>query len=296
MKNKSLIKRLIVIGILISVLVLIPIGYGFGFFKHFVFLYDKDFRNIYGITCENTNIYSQRVAAIEVKEDAIVVTLKLNLPTYLFTYYEVSADNFYSAINIYKELSKQYADKRIYVSTGEVGSSYPDCIIDGGHIEMAWSKKADNPECSVSFYDALRQIMLTDNIHAITYESWITTDDYYQFDTITKELPANNSITYLKGSSGYTDNFSAITSFKGLKELDLSFVGDNNIVSDLSFLNELPELENLTITADSMRIDFSDVSHNAVKSFTLHTDESSQEFESKLSDAFPNAEISVVCK
>lgn len=295
MKNKLLNKRLIIIGILISVLVLIPIGYGFGFFKHFVFLYDKDFRNIYGITCENTNIYSQRVASIEVKEDAIVVMLRLNFPTYAFTDYDPSADDFYSAINIYKELSKQYADKRIWVSTGTIGSSYPDCIIVDGHIEMAWSKKADNPERSVSFYDALRQIMLTDNIHTITYESWIMTD-YYQLDTITKELPINNSVTFLKGHSGYTDNFSAITSFKGLKELDLSFVGDNNIVSDLSFLNELPELENLTITADSMRIDFSDVSHNAVKSFTLHTDESSQEFESKLSDAFPNAEISVVCK
>ena len=295
MKNKLLNKRLIIIGILISVLVLIPIGYGFGFFKHFVFLFDKDFRNIYGITCENTNIYSQRVASIEVEEDAIVVTLRLNFPTYAFTDYDASADNFYSAINIYKELSKQYADKRIWVSTGTIGSSYPDCIIDDGRIEMAWSTGAANSERSVSFYDALRQIMLTDNIHTITYESWIMTD-YYQLDTITKELPINNSVTFLKGHSGYTDNFSAITSFKGLKELDLSFVGDNNIVSDLSFLNELPELENLTITADSMRIDFSDVSHNAVKSFTLHTDESSQEFESKLSDAFPNAEISVVCK
>ncbi len=294
MKNKLLIKRLVIIGILISVLVLIPIGYGFGFFKHFVFLYDKNFRNIYGITCKNTNIYSQRVASIEVKEDVIVITLKLNLLTYIFTDYDASADNFYSAINIYKELSKQYANKEIWVDTGEVGSSYPDCIINDGRIEMAWSKKAINPECSVSFYDALRQIMLTDNIHTITYESWLMTD-YYRLDTITKELPINNSVTSLKGHSGYTDNFSAITSFKGLKELDLSFVGDNNIVSDLSFLNELPELENLTITADSMRIDFAGVSHNAVKSFTLHTDESSQEFESKLSDAFPNAEISVVC-
>ena len=294
MKNKLLNKRLIIIGILISVLVLIPIGYGFGFFKHFVFLYDKDFRNIYGITCKNTNIYSQRVASIEVEEDAIVVTLRLNFPTYAFTDYDASADNFYSAINIYKELSKQYADKRIWVSTGTIGSSYPDCIIDDGCIEMAWSKKADNPECSISFYDALRQIMLTDNIHTIICDNWTMPD--YQLDTITTELPTNNSVTSLKGHSGYTDNFSAITSFKGLKELDLSFVGDNNIVSDLSFLNELPELENLTITADSMRIDFSDVSHNAVKSFTLHTDESSQEFESKLSDAFPNAEISVVCK
>ena len=130
MKNKLLNKRLIIIGILISALVLIPIGYGFGFFKHFVFLYDKDFRNIYGITCKNTNIYSQRVASIEVEEDA-------------------------------KELSKQYANKEIWVDTGKVGSSYPDCIIDERRIEMAWSKKADNPECSVSFYDALRQIMLT---------------------------------------------------------------------------------------------------------------------------------------
>ncbi len=294
MKNKLLNKRLIIIGILISVLVLIPIGYGFGFFKHFVFLYDKDFRNIYGITCENTNIYSQRVASIEVKEDAIVVTLRLNFPTYAFTDYDASADNFYSAINIYKELSKQYADKRICVCTGAVGSSYHDCIIYDGYITMLWLKKADNPECSVSFYEALRQIMLTDNIHTIICDNWTMPD--YQLDTITTELPTNNSVTSLKGHSGYTDNFSAITSFKGLKELDLSFVGDNNIVSDLSFLNELPELENLTITADSMRIDFSDVSHNAVKSFTLHTDESSQEFESKLSDAFPNAEISVVCK
>ena len=178
------------------------------------------------------------------------------------------------------------------MSTGAIGSSYSACEIDKGQLYINRKCSPDNV-CELSFDEILEQVCLADNIYKISY-GWNAT--YYEFNSVTKQLPTNHSVKSLEGFSVYEHNFSEIKSFQGLETIDLAFINDSkdNVV-DLDFVNDLINLESLIIHADSMRIDIADVRHNKLKKFTLHTNSCSQELEKQLSDAFPNAEISIVC-
>lgn len=255
-------------------------------------MFDRDFNTIYRIVCKNTNIFYQYVKYIDKSDEHISVTLKQHTVPYVYIGLgDTDTIDFYSAFNIYTDLSERYKDKKIYVDTGAVGSSYCNYSIDDDQLSFNISCPPTF-ECKLSFCDILTTAMYSGKIHKIDYE-W--SGPKYQFDSIKDPLPINESITSLQGFSTYTDNLSAIIAFQGLKDLDLSFIYDENgSITNMAFLNDLAKLEHLTIHADSQRIDMTCVENLTLKQFTLYTDSYSKEFENQLTYSFPNAEISIV--
>ena len=292
MKNKTKAKLSFKIIFIISFIAIVFISYSYGFLKYCTKLFDKDFQNVYGIVCKNTNIYYQYVKYINISDERIGVTLKQHTVPYVYIGLgDTDTVDFHSAFNIYTDLSEQYKDKEIHIYTGALGSSDCSYSIYNGQLSFNISCPP-SLECKLSFYEILSEAMLSDKIYKISCD-WDGAK--YQFDYITEPLPINETITSLQGYSAYTDNLSVITAFQGLKSLNLYFVyGENNNITDMAFLNNLTNLEDLTLYADCNYIDMTGVQSLTLKQFTLYTDSYTEEFENQLKCAFPNAEVSIV--
>lgn len=291
MKNKTKAKLCFKIIFVTALIVLIFICHSCGFFKYGTRLFDRDFRNVYGTVCKNTNAFYQYVKYIDISGERIGVTLKQHTVPYVYIGLgDTDPVDFHSAFNIYAALSERYKDKRVFVSTGAIGSSYCSYSIDGGQLFFNISCPP-SLDCELSFYEILSKAMLSGNIYEITCD-WSGAE--YQLDYITEPLPINESVTSLQGFSAYAD-LSAVTAFQGLTSLNVYFINDEtDSAASMDFLNDLTKLESLTIYADSRRIDMAGAKNMTLKQFTLYTDSYTEEFEDQLKCAFPNAEVSIV--
>lgn len=247
-------------------------AFSYGFFKYGSKLFDSDSRNVYGVVCKNTNIVYQRISRIEITDDYISVTLKQHTVPYFLIGIDTDPMDFYSAVNIYTELSEQYRDKNISVYTGMFGSCvYNYTIYDG---EFWFNKFCPSSfECKLSFYDTMSSVMLLDNIQKISYSYWDGKADL--LNSITEALPVNENISEFECYLHDTDDLSVFNSFPGLKILDMCFIYDENTDIDktnMDFLNDLTQLEELILYADYGHLELGSTENLSVKKVTLYTD------------------------
>ena len=287
MKTKCLIKSSTVkIISAIVIVTILYIGHSYGFFKYCTKLSDKDFRNVYGIACRNTDIFYQRVEFISIDNERITVCLKRHTIPYDFLGFDPHPSDFYSAVNIYRKLATQFKGRIIEVYTGATGSS--DDVFKFNN-DKVWidTDYYIGSERMLTFSEILLNVIDMDNISEIASD--------YTIDSVSDELPVNYNIDSFRCLSDYSGNLSAISSFQGLKNLNIYFTSDKgtNYVN-MEFLNDLPLLEDLTLTADCTYLDFAYVQNKNVENITFYTDNCTNEYKEKLSYAFPDAQINII--
>ena len=265
-------------------------GYVYGIILCGIKILEPDFRCVYAIVCKNTNFTRQRVSQLKIEDDSIFVSLKVQSIPYLLTAYDMCQMDFNSALNIYSDLKEQFADRKIYVNTGAVGSSKFIYSVDDGIFTFGRSCLIKD-ECKLKVNDMLIHVVKNEKIHGIAY-NW--THVHFFFNKI-KNIPLNTTITSLVCVSSYTKELNAIESFQGLTDLNITFIdedeNDCTEAADLCFLNYLNSLEHVTIRADFMRLDFSNTINSNIKKVTIIPLDDYLQSSDKLISSFPNSEI-----
>lgn len=283
-------KRLSKILSILFLCMILYIGYVYGVFLCGIKIFEPDFRCVYEIVCKNTDFTRQRVSQLKIEDDSIFVSLKVQSIPYLLTEYDMDQPDFNSALNIYSDLKEQFADKKIYVNTGAVGSSKFIYSVDDGIFTFGRSCSVKN-ECNLKVDDMLISVVKNEKIHGITYNP----AHVHCFFNKIKNIPFNTNISSLVCVSSYTKEQNAIESFQGLTDLNITFIdeyeNDCTGVADLCFINNLNSLENITIRADLMRLDFTNTINSNIKKVTIIQLDDRMQSSDKLISSFPNSEI-----
>ena len=292
MKDKSAIKPIKVIIIIIAVIYGISLSIIYGFWGSVLKLHSWENIKIYSTVCKNIDIKNQKLVSFNVSSESINIQLKkpyfgiANFFLYSI-FYVIDRDplsDFNSMLEMYGDLSAY--NKQVCITAGAVGSSNSTYVLNNGELRIkAWLK-------SDTFDEAIRAVMQRNDIVKLS----VAPDNDISFDSIEGQLPENQSIKHLFAYTNCTD-IPNIKSFKGLNTLELmifAYVDNDDPYFNMDFLNDMPQLETLILHWFPDRFDFSDTTRYVnVKKVILYIDEHSEEDETLFHDVFPNAEIEI---
>ncbi|MCM1577235.1 MAG: hypothetical protein NC078_00365 [Ruminococcus sp.] len=281
-----------------AVIVFLFAAYSYGFFQCLPHMSGKDFRNVYGAACKNINILCNHIDEVRIEEGNPVVILKNNYFAFYLAFYDTDKMNFTAALNIYTELTGKYGYEEAYVSTGASGSS--DCTFSINSGNFVFNYMTD-PQDKIN--EMMVRLLKTEKINKIRLN--------YNFSIWGESLPENTSVEEL--DIWVYPNAPELGNFKNLRTLTLrvgspfspGYIPPEEERLNMDFLNELTELESLTVKSWGYLVNFEETCCGGVKYVKFDSNEgymedfessveNSGEFKEALRRAFPNAQIEVV--